>query len=271
MSSKIEQKFNELKLLGKKALIPYLSCGDPTLEFTEKLVLRLERAGADLIELGIPYSDPVADGPTIQKASQRALAGGITLNKIFRLAARIRPQVKCPLIFMAYYNSVYRCGRERFVSEAAEAGIDGLIVPDLPPEEAAELKQVTDCSGLDLIFLAAPTSTKQRVQKIARLARGFVYCVSVTGVTGSREDIGAGLEEFLARIRAETALPLAVGFGISGPETARRAAEFADGIIVGSSLIERIEKNISLVSDEPGKVIGEVCSFLAGLRAALGN
>jgi len=265
VSSKIEQKFSELKSLGKKALIPYISCGDPAPEFTEKLVPELEKAGADLIELGIPYSDPVADGPTIQKASQRALAGGITIEKIFGLAARVRPRVKCPLLLMVYYNSVYRCGLERFVSRAVEAGIDGLIVPDLPPEEAAMLKEVTDSSGVDLIFLAAPTSTEQRLQKIARLARGFIYCVSVTGVTGSRKEIGEGLEGFLRRIRAETDLPLAVGFGISSPDTAARIASMADGAIVGSSVIERIENNLN----DENKARDEVYKYIRSLREAL--
>lgn len=269
MSSRIAKRFRELKSYGKKALIPYISCGDPSLQFTEKLVLELQRAGADMIELGIPYSDPVADGPTIQKASQRALAGGVTIDKIFNLVYRVRLEVKIPLIFMTYYNSVFRYGLERFVSKAAEAGIDGLIVPDLPPEEAKDLKELTDQYNLDLIFLAAPTSTAHRLKKIAALARGFVYCVSVTGVTGSRKEFDRSLENFLANMRVETSLPLAVGFGISGPETAKRAAAYADGIIVGSSLIERIEQNLDLVSSNPKHVVDEVCAYLRSLREAI--
>jgi tryptophan synthase alpha chain len=269
--SRIAQTFTNLRLKGQKALIPYVSCGDPSLEFTEQLVLKLVEAGADLVELGVPYSDPVADGPTIQKASQRALAGGITLEKIFQLAARLRSRMETPLILMTYYNPIYRFGLERFVSRAQEAGIDGLIVPDLPPEEARILKQITDPAEIDLIFLAAPTSTAERMEKIAALARGFIYCVSVTGVTGSRENIASGLEAFLAQIRSHTDLPLAVGFGIKSPETAGKAAAIADGVIVGSSLIERIEENLPLVKDEPERVINEVCAYLASLKKAMGN
>jgi tryptophan synthase alpha chain len=265
----ITQTFENLKKNGRKALIPYVSCGDPSLEFTEKLVLGLEEAGADLVELGIPYSDPVADGPTIQKASQRALAGGVTLEKVMRTASRIRQQARLPLLFMAYYNSIYRPGPERFVVQAAGAGISGLIVPDLPLEEALPLKRAASGAGIDLIFLAAPTSTAARLQKIAKLAGGFVYCVSVTGVTGSRKEMPGGLEEFLSRVRASTDLPLAVGFGVSGPESAARMGSAADGVIVGSSLIERIEKNLHLVQEQPQHVLDEACAYIKSLREAL--
>lgn len=269
MSGRIAKTFLDLQSRGRKALIPYLSCGDPTLEFTESLALRLPEAGADLIELGIPYSDPVADGPTIQKASQRALAGGATLEKIFELAGGIRAKSRVPLVFMTYYNPIYRYGQERFIARAVRAGIDGFIVPDLPPEEAVTLKQITDSLETDLIFLAAPTSTTQRLEMIARLARGFVYCVSVTGVTGSRSDFAQDLESFISRVRAVTSFPLAVGFGISGPITAARAARAADGVIVGSSLIERIEDSLDLVADQPQQVVQEVCQYLKSLREAI--
>lgn len=257
--------------------MPYVSCGDPNLSFTEKLVLKLAGggdaaiAGADLIELGVPYSDPVADGPTIQKASQRALTGGVTLEKIFEMAARLRAKTPIPLIMMTYYNPIYRFGPEKFISKAQEAGVDGLIIPDLPPEEAGELKQIMDRANMDLIFLIAPTTTAERLKKIAARAGGFIYCVSVTGVTGSRKNISEGLAPFLAGIREHTTLPLAVGFGISSPETAAEVARMADGVIVGSSLIEVIEKNLDLVESEPEKVINEVYSYVLTLKKAVSD
>ncbi|MEW6661389.1 MAG: tryptophan synthase subunit alpha [Bacillota bacterium] len=267
--SKITQTFKNLKLKGQKALIPYVSCGDPSLEFTEKLVLKLADAGADIIELGIPYSDPVADGPTIQKAAQRALAGGISLEKIFGLVASLRERIQTPLILMTYFNPIYRYGLEKFVFRALQARVDGIIVPDLPPEEAGTLKEITNSANMDLIFLVAPTSTDHRMKKIGVLASGFIYCVSVTGVTGSRENIASGLDTFLKRVRSHTDLPLAVGFGISSPETARQAAQVADGVIVGSSIIELIEKNLDLINSAPEIVIDEVCSYVASLKKAI--
>lgn len=267
--SRIAQTFTDLRLKGQKALIPYFCCGDPSLEFTEQLVLKLAECGADLVELGVPFSDPAADGPTIQKASQRALAGGITLEKVLQLAARLRSRTEIPLILMSYYNPIYRFGLERFVSRAKEAGIDGLIVPDLPPEETGILQESTDPAEIDLILLAAPTSTAERMKRIAALARGFIYCVSVTGVTGSREKLASGLEAFLAQMRSHTDLPLAVGFGIKSPETAGQAAAVADGVVTGSSLIERIEEALHLVKDEPERVINEVCDHFASLKKAI--
>jgi len=267
--SRISETFHNLKLEGQKALIPYISCGDPSLEFTEKLVLKLAETGVDLIELGVPYSDPVADGPTIQKASQRALAGGISLEKIFGLAASVRSRIQTPLILMTYYNPIYRYGVEQFVARALRAGIDGLIVPDFPPEEAGTLKEMTDWAKIDLIFLASPTSTDQRLEKISALARGFIYCVSVTGVTGSRDNIASGLDVFLKRVRSHTDLPLAVGFGISSTETARQVARIADGVIVGSAIIERVEKNLDLINKSSETVINEVCSYVASLKHAI--
>jgi len=219
--NKIDKVFKELKSKGEKALIAYISCGDPSLDFTEELVPVLAKSGADLIELGVPYSDPVADGPTIQRASGRALAGGVTMEKIFLLVKRLREKTQVPLIMMTYYNPVYVGGLDAFVKKAALAGIDGLIIPDLPVEESYILKEAADKRNLYLIFLAAPTSTPKRIAMITKLAKGFVYCVSVAGVTGARDTTDQGLGSFLNRIRQHTDLPLCVGFGISGPETAR--------------------------------------------------
>ncbi len=264
--SRISQTFAILKANGDKALIPYISCGDPSLEFTEKLACSLEKAGADLLELGVPYSDPVADGPTIQKASQRALAQGVTLEKIFHLATRLRTQIKIPQILMTYYNPIYCYGLEKFAADASRAGVDGIIVPDLPLEEAGAFKKYTDAYNLDLIFIVAPTTTAERLERIAAAARGFLYCISVLGVTGSRGELPKSLEEFMTGIRSYTELPLAVGFGVSTPEMARRVAQTADGVIVGSSLIERIEKNMPVIPKEPEKVIGEISSYLNNLK-----
>ena len=266
--NKLGQTFHALKLKGQKALIPYVCCGDPSLEFSEKLVLRLAEAGADVIELGIPYSDPVADGPIIERAAQRALAGGISLEKIFGLAAALGGEIPTPLVLMTYFNPIYRYGAEKFVCRAREAGVAGLIVPDLPPEESGVLGQLTHKANMDLIFFAAPTSTPERLQKIAALAAGFIYCVSVTGVTGKRDQVAAGLDVFLQRVRSFTDLPLAVGFGISSPATAYQAARQADGVIVGSSLIEIVEKNLALISSTPETVIEEVCTYAATIKIA---
>ncbi len=258
--SKITQTWQDIKAKGQKALIVYLSCGDPSLEYTEKLAEKLSRAGVDFLELGIPYSDPVADGPIIQRASQRALAAGIKIEQIFQLAASLRNKIGTPLILMTYFNVIYRHGIEQFVFKASQAGVAGLIVPDLPLEEAGLLKKTMEQAGLDLIFLAAPTSTASRLQKIGSLASGFLYCVSVTGVTGSRKQLSPDLAAFIKRVGVYTDLPLAVGFGISGPDMARQAAQLADGVIVGSAVIEKIEAKEEL---------DEIASYVASLKEAL--
>ncbi len=265
--NRIDGVFAVLRKKGKKALIPYVACGDPDIKFTEKLVSVLADSGADMVELGIPYSDPVADGPTIQKASVRALKGGVTLENIFALAGRLRKKVDIPLIIMTYYNPVYVMGAENFVKKAAAAGVDGLIIPDLPLEEAYQLKTLADNNGINLIFLVAPTSTKERIQKISHVARGFIYCVSVAGVTGARQKVSNSLEGFLNRIRTQTSLPLVVGFGISSPDTAQKAAQHADGVIVGSALIERIEKNIN----DSRHALKTASDFIRELKKAIAN
>lgn len=265
--NRIDGVFAALRKKGEKALIPYVTCGDPDIKFTEKLVSVLADSGADMVELGIPYSDPVADGPTIQKASVRALKGGVTLENIFALAERLRKKIEIPLIIMTYYNPVYVMGVENFVKKAAAAGMDGLIIPDLPLEEACQLKTLADNNGINLIFLVAPTSTKERIQKISQMARGFIYCVSVAGVTGARQKVSNSLESFLNRIRIQTSLPLAVGFGISSPDTARKASQHADGVIVGSALIERLEKNIN----NSHQALKEASDFIRNLKKAIVN
>ncbi|MEW6624494.1 MAG: tryptophan synthase subunit alpha [Bacillota bacterium] len=269
MVNRIDRTFNTLRKKKQKALIPYVSCGYPTLEFTEQLVPLLADSGADLIELGVPYSDPVADGPVIQKASTLALAGGVTLEKIFLLAGHIREKTEVPLIMMTYYNPIYVTGVINFIKKAASVGIDGLIIPDLPLEEAGYLKEVADSNGMNLIFLVAPTSTPGRIKNIADLSRGYIYCVSVTGVTGSRQIIPEGLESLLNRVRLQTQLPLAVGFGVSGPAMAREMAKHADGVIVGSALIEIIEESLQKAHGDNRYALESALSFIRSLREAI--
>ncbi|MDU4959598.1 MAG: tryptophan synthase subunit alpha [Sporomusaceae bacterium] len=259
----IAAAFKRLRLNNEKALITYIAAGDPDLAATRQLVLQMAASGADLIELGLPYSDPVADGPVIQQASLRALQGGVTTQAVLDLVAVLRQDTEIPLILMAYYNSLLQYGLERFAAAAAAAGVDGLIIPDLPLEESEELRQQTDAHGLDLIMLVAPTTPPARIARVAAASRGFLYCVSVTGVTGTRPAANE-LQAFLAEVRRQTCLPIAVGFGIATPEQAAAAAAAADGAIVGSAVISVLEQHLG--SDTMAAAVG---SFTAGLKQAL--
>lgn len=220
-----------------KAFIPFVTCGDPSLAVTEKLVYAMERAGADLIELGIPFSDPTAEGPVIQAASMRALAGEVTTDKIFDMVGRIRRNSQIPLAFMTYANVVFSYGTERFAGKAAACGIDAVILPDVPYEEKEEFSSVFRRYGIAMISLIAPTS-QERIRMIAREAEGFVYCVSSMGVTGVRDRITADVEEMVRQMKEEQEIPCAVGFGISSPEQAAQIAQKADGVIVGSAIVK---------------------------------
>ncbi|AOT69256.1 tryptophan synthase subunit alpha [Geosporobacter ferrireducens] len=243
MKSKIASKFETLKNKNKKALIPYITCGDPELQTTEKLVFALEKAGADIIELGIPYSDPLADGPVIQRASQRALKNPITIDTIFEMITGLRRQTMIPLVFLVYYNAVFRYGTEKFLKNCNESGIDGLIIPDLPLEERKELYEQMKAYPVDLIPMAAPTS-EARIQEIVQVGSGFVYCISSKGVTGKRDTFENNLDQFMAQVKKHTSIPTAIGFGISGEEAVRKLKGLSDGLIVGSSIIEKIEEGI---------------------------
>lgn len=223
-----------------KAFIPFITCGDPSLEITEQLVYAMEEAGADLIELGIPFSDPTAEGPVIQAANVRALSGGVTTDKIFDMVKKIRRSSAVPMVFMTYANVVFSYGTERFLKKAAEIGMDGLILPDVPFEEKAEFDSVCRQYGLDLISLIAPTS-HERIARIAREAEGFVYCVSSLGVTGMRTQITTDIGAMVKLVKEVRDIPCAVGFGISNPEQAKRMAAQSDGVIVGSAIVKLCE------------------------------
>lgn len=224
-----------------KAFIPFITCGDPTLEITEEIVYALERAGADLIELGIPFSDPTAEGPVIQAANVRALSGGVTTDRIFDMVSRIREKTQIPMVFMTYANVVFSYGTEKFIKKASELSMDGLILPDVPFEEKEEFDSVCKEYGLDFISLIAPTS-EERIAKIARQASGFVYCVSSLGVTGMRSQISTDIGHMVQLVKKVKDIPCAVGFGISTPEQAKKMTDVSDGAIVGSAIVRLCEK-----------------------------
>jgi tryptophan synthase alpha chain len=234
--------FANLAKNNQKALVTFITAGDPDLGTTESLILDLERSGADLIELGVPFSDPMADGPTIQLSSERALAAGTTLPKILATVKSVRRKTQIPIILMGYYNPIFMHGIERFVADAVAAGVDGVLVVDLPPEEASDFKAVADRSGLAVIFLLTPTSDEERIRKVARLGSGFIYYVSVTGVTGARSSISETVFSDVRKIRDRVTLPVVVGFGISDPAQAGTIAAVADGVVVGSALVKQFEE-----------------------------
>jgi tryptophan synthase alpha chain len=245
---------------GHKALIAYLTVGYPNPEATGEAATMLANSGCDIIELGIPFSDPLADGATIQKASYQALRQGITPQACLDVARRLRQRITTPLVFMSYYNPILSFGLEAFCQASAEAGVAGLIVPDLPPEEGVELEISTRRHKLDLVYLLTPTSTEERISLVAERSQGFIYLVSLTGVTGARQALPPELEGFVRRVRQRTSKPLCVGFGVSNPEQAGRVAQVADGVIVGSRLIQLIDEDASLSS---------LKSTVLGLREAL--
>ena len=240
--SRIDEKFSFLGARGETALIPFVTAGDPDLGATLRILGALQRSGADLIELGVPFSDPMADGPTIQRASERALRSGTTLPQILEMVRQFRRDSDIPLILFGYYNPFFRYGLKRFAREVEAAGIDGILCVDLPPEESGELKRWTDAHGLDTIFLLAPTSDAQRIRLVTEQGQGFVYYVSVTGVTGARKHFEDHLRAQVDRVRRVTRLPVGVGFGVSTPEQAAWIASFADAVVVGSALVQVIEK-----------------------------
>jgi tryptophan synthase alpha chain len=262
--SRIEDRFVTLRERGETALVPFVTAGDPDLGVTEALLPALAAAGADVIEIGVPFSDPVAEGPTIQRASERALQGGTTLRRILGLVKTLRPKLDVPLVLMGYANSFLTMGGARFAEAAREAGIDGVITVDCPHEEEPEYFEALAACGIDAILLASPTTSSARLAILAARSRGFLYYVSLTGVTGARSELPPELEDNVARIRALSKVPVCVGFGVSTPEQASRIARFADGVVVGSALVDCIERAPSREA-----AVTEAASFVAALKAPL--
>ena len=262
--SRIQGRFEQLKAAGKTALIPFVTAGDPQPEITVPLMHNLVKAGANLLELGVPFSDPMADGPVIQLASERALAAGMSLKKVLDIVSEFRQQdADTPVVLMGYLNPIEHAGYVEFAKAAGEAGVDGVLIVDLPPEEAQDLVKQLRPQKIDLIFLLAPTSNSNRIEKVASLASGFVYYVSVKGVTGSKALDITAVEQKLAEIRSHISLPLGVGFGISTPESAAQVASVADGVVVGSALVKQIE------TLEASAVVDTLPILLAQMRTAM--
>lgn len=261
--SRIDRTFNVLKNKGQVALIPFIVAGDPDLETTEALVLKMAESGADIIELGIPFSDPIADGPIIQAASQRALKNGVNLRDIFRLTERLK-EIDIPLVLMGYFNPIFRYGLKDFAEGCKQNRIDGVIIPDLPPEEAGAWIAEARKKDLETIFLVAPTSPPERIRLVSRCSHGFIYYVSVTGVTGTRGRLSEEIGLAVKRIKEMSQKPVAVGFGISTPEQAKTVSRFADGVIVGSAIVKIIEENLK----SPG-LVDKVGNFVSSLAKAL--
>lgn len=262
--NRLDRTFHNLKQKRRAALMPYLPLGFPTVEVSRDLIVAAASAGADILELGIPFSDPLADGPVIAKATQTALDNGMTVAKCLDMVKSARAKgIDIPLVLMGYYNPILRYGIDRFARDAASGGIDGVIVPDLPLEEAGALSAACELHGLDLVFMAAPTSPPERLRKISAATRGFLYMVSLTGTTGIRDSLPDGLRDFLERTRALTAKPLCVGFGISNADNARRVAGIADGVIVGTAMVTRIT--------DPATAVTNAKQFVKELSAAMSS
>jgi tryptophan synthase alpha chain len=262
--NRIEQKFVELRKNKKKAFIAFITAGDPSLDKTYELVLAFEKAGVDIIELGVPFSDPLADGPTIQAASQRALQQGVNLDKILQLVKRLRAKTEIPLALMTYYNPVFHLGEKRFIESAHQSGVDGVIIPDLPPEEAKTLCQLAKAKNISTVFFVSPTTTKHRMKKNIQASSGFVYYVSLTGVTGAKQQLPATIAQQIRLAKSMTTKPVCVGFGISDASQVKSVGKVADGVIVGSAIVQKIFQ-----SRDRQDLVSHVVQFVAHLRKAL--
>ena len=261
--SRIDDRFRLLRARGEKALIPFVTAGDPDLATTEALLPALALAGADAIELGVPFSDPMAEGPTIQRASERALRAGASLRKVLQLVGRLRSRVDVPIVLMGYANNLAMGGKE-FAAEASEVGVDGVIVVDLPPEEGEDFHDALRARGVDPILLAAPTTQPARLEMLARRTAGFLYFVSLTGTTCARQELSQTIEKEVRAVREVSDVPVCVGFGVSTPEHAARIAAFADGVVVGSAIVDRIERAAS-----PDAAVEAAAAFVEELKRPL--
>ncbi|MEK6714783.1 MAG: tryptophan synthase subunit alpha [Candidatus Omnitrophota bacterium] len=258
--SRLKNKFNELKRKNRCAFIAYITAGDPNLSKTKEIVQELEKSGVDIIELGVPFSDPLADGPVIQAASQRALKNGTSLTKIIRLVKALRFKVKIPLCLMSYYNPIYKMGLAHFAQMASEAGVDGVIVPDLPVEEAGPFIRCVRKAKLDTIFFVAPTSAGERIKKTANASSGFIYYISLTGITGARKELSRDLRGRINSIKKYSRNPVCVGFGVSRPKQVKELSSFCDGVIVGSAIVSRVSANL-----KDKNLVHKVGNFVRGL------
>lgn len=258
MTSRIEKIFKRLKKEGKKAFIPYTMAGDPSVERTKEVVLLFEECGADIVELGVPFSDPLADGPTIQRASERALKNGVTLRRVISYVKDLREITQIPIVLMTYFNPVFKYEVEHFIKDAKDSGVDGVIIPDLPPDEAADFIKLSRGVSLDTIFLLAPTSTADRIERVARASSGFIYYVSITGITGADLLLDGSMEVLIEEIRKYTNRPIAVGFGVSTPFQASAVAKVSDAVIVGSAIVKRLHESPDELKD-----------YLTSLREAI--
>jgi tryptophan synthase alpha chain len=265
--SRIAERFAQLRKRGEAALIPFIMAGDPDMGHTRAIVIAAQDAGADILELGVPFSDPTADGPVLQRSAQRALMQNVSLARVLELVQELRGQgLTMPIILFGYYNPIFRYGVERFARDAAAAGIDGALIVDLPPEEAGELRRHTDAAGVDIIHMLAPTSDSDRMRKVLSHARGFVYYVSLTGVTGVQAIMPADVRPMVEKVKRQTKLPVGVGFGITAPEQAAAVAQFADAVVVGTAMMRIIEE----YGGAPD-VVERVSGFIRSLKAAMRN
>lgn len=258
--NRIEERFAQLKSRNRKGFVVYIGAGDPDLESTRRLAIEFDKAGVDVLELGVPFSDPLADGVVNQLSAQRGLESGATPDGVLETVSRIRAQSQIPIILYIYYNLVHRQQVGTFIQKAARAGVDGLLILDLPPEESADYERLMAEAGMSNIYLVAPTTPEERIELIARRARGFIYCISREGVTGMQNDVAKGVSDLTAKIRRHTSLPIALGFGISNPDQARAAAASADAVVVGSAIVDQIAR-LGKQPDMPEKVAAFVRSL----------
>ena len=240
---RIEQRFTELRRAGKTGLVTYVTAGDPDLTRSAEIIKRLDQAGADVLEIGVPFSDPLADGPVIQRATERALAAGVTLRNVLGMLKTLRPSISAPIVIFSYANPILRMGLDNFVSDARAAGVDGVLTLDMPPEEGDTFRAAFGRAGIDTIFLLSPTTTVERIRRASELGSGFLYGISRLGVTGVRDSVDDAARELAERVKSETRLPLALGFGISRPEHVRSIGQWADAAVVGSALVKVIAEH----------------------------